>query len=518
MTRLARALRANLVHGALVGALVAVAAAHVGSPDAFLVGKAGPYDVSIIVRPPQVVPGLAEVIVRIPASEAGDVRRVLVRPIFWRTGRAGSPRADEATRITAPEPTFVGKLWLMSSGAYTVDVEVDGARGRGTVSVPVEAVATAQLALSPLLKDLLVILGFILVFGMLTIVHAATGEALVAPGATPDPARRRASRVATAIAVPTLSLLLFGGWRWWNGEAAAYRRRLDRPLAVAASVASSGAGTRLRVEVTDTTWTRRHLPPLIPDHGKMMHLFLVRWPALDAFAHLHPAMIDRNTFEMTLPALPAGSYRVYADVVHESGYERTLVSSVRLASPATRPASAAADSDDAVDASGAAAAVARDGSTTGGGIAVARLPDGSGLTLGTDAWPIAAGQPVMLHFALVDAAGRPAAIDPYLGMAAHAVVLRRDGSVFAHLHPMGTIAPAAQRAFALREAGDTTPDGRLADSLARAGAMAPMQGMGAPDGRVALPYVFPRAGSYRLWLQVRHAGAIRTAAYDLDVR
>jgi hypothetical protein len=40
--------------------LVLPAGAHVGSPDIYLDGMAGPYQVSITVRPPVVIPGLAE--------------------------------------------------------------------------------------------------------------------------------------------------------------------------------------------------------------------------------------------------------------------------------------------------------------------------------------------------------------------------------------------------------------------------------------------------------------------------
>jgi hypothetical protein len=70
----------------------------------------------------------------------------------------------------------------------------------------------------------------------------------------------------------------------------------------------------------------------MPDHGKLMHLFMVREPALDAMAHLHP--IARSAagldFDADVPSLPAGRYRVYGDIVHESGYAQTLISSVEL--------------------------------------------------------------------------------------------------------------------------------------------------------------------------------------------
>lgn len=104
-------------------------------------------------------------------------------------------------------------------------------------------------------------------------------------------------------------------------------------------------------------------------------------------------------------------------------------------------------------------------------------------------------------------------VEPYLGMAGHAVVMRRDGRVFIHLHPSGTPSMASERAFTLRDRGDTTPDGRLRLTDADM-PMATEQTL----SELSFPYAFPSAGSYRVWVQLRVRGRVRTAAWDVDVR
>jgi hypothetical protein len=110
--------------------------------------------------------------------------------------------------------------------------------------------------------------------------------------------------------------------------------------------------------------------------------------------------------------------------------------------------------------------------------------------------------------------GRPAALEPYLGMRGHAAITRDDGSVFVHVHPMGTISLASQLAFERRERGDTSLAGLTSDSAAFPAAHEPHD---SPPGGVTFPYAFPTAGRYHLWVQVRRAGRVLTGAFAAEV-
>ena len=130
--------------------------------------------------------------------------------------------------------------------------------------------------------------------------------------------------------------------------------------------------------------------------------------------------------------------------------------------------------------------------------------------------PITTGRDTDLRFTVRDASGAIVTLQPYLGMAGHAVIAADDGSVFIHLHPMGTVSPAVQRLFALRDRGDTTTAGRLRldDSSLASPNMADMP----MTGELSFPYEFPNAGRYHVWVQIKHAGKLLTGVFSTEVR
>ena len=491
-----------LAAGIALLALASPSEAHVGSPDAVEDGQAGPYHLLVTIRPPEVIPGVAHIEVR---ALDDDVARVSVVPLPLRGPGVKSPPVADVARPSADDPRlYESALWLMQTGAWQIRVTADGARGPGALGIPIPALARVVRPMPRFLGVLLVALMALLVAGAIAIVGAGTRESDLDPGALPDDRRVARGRTAMAVTAMILALVIVGGRRWWNGEAGLYRRLVYKPMQVAVTRTSSDPET-LQLALSDPGWLRwRHTDDLVPDHGHLMHLFLVRAPGLDAIAHLHPRRMAEATFAQAVPPLPAGSYRLFGDIVHQTGLDETVTAVFPLAGT---PPGAAANIAETTAADGSGARFdADDAMAIVPRAATAAVPsftfaDGGGRMRWLDARTLRAGQTVVLEFAVEDREGAPAAgIEPYMGMAGHAMIVARDFSVFAHVHPTGSVPMAAL-------------------SLVEGAAVidhAHHQGMRFPP-RVRFPCLFPRAGDYRLFVQIKENGRIETAAWDLTV-
>ena len=489
---------------------------HVGNPLVVQEGNAGPYGLRVLVRPPGVIPGLVEVIVRSTTPNTTPTS-VSVRTAFWRFGLKGAPPADTMRAVPGEAGSFATQVWIMQSGSYAFHVTATGPAGNGTFVVPVTSVATTASTLPPWLGWLLAALGVFLVLGLVSIVGAAARESTVAPGTQPALPERRRARRAMSVAACVVAAMLVGGWKWWGAVDSDYRRGLDKPLVVESSV-TAGDARALTLRVTDESWTyvdpkepgvrKQSGTPLIPDHGKLLHLFLVEAGARGAVAHVHPLRTDLSTFTTPVTGIPAGKYWLFAEAVRESGFTVSMADTVDV------PAGSSAPNIDGDDAWTAAPALA-----TG---APAALADGGRMSIAIDGTPVVR-RDVTIRARITNADGSAAVLEPWLGMAGHAMVVRTDGQVFMHLHPMGTGSMAAQERLLRREAGDTVNHGEAQPTMAPMPGhdMAAMQGTSGPvatNGNVAFPVAFPSAGSYRVFVQVRRAGhAIETAAIDVTV-
>jgi hypothetical protein len=474
--------------------------AHVGSPNVFFDGAAGPYPLRVIVRPPAVVPGLAEITVRF--QDGGAAEQVTVQPIQWQAGPKGAPPPEAAKPVPGAPGVWSAQLWLMVSSSYSVRVHVRGPAGEGVALVPVSATPSRILRMQKGLGAVLAALGLFLFAGAVGIVGAAVRESTLPPGEVADDRRRARARIASLLSALFFALALWGGKSWWDGVDREAQENIFKPFSVRTSARLAAGRPVLELKIEDQR--RKDWSPLMPDHGKLMHLFLLRQPGLDAFAHVHPVPKGKDGFEAALPPLPAGAYRVYADVVHESGFPQTLVDTVTIPAAPAAVATAGGPTPDPDD----SWRISRPLGTTAAGPEINALEDGS--TMLWHRQPLTAGRETDLRFEVRTPDGGSVSLEPYMGMLSHAVIARDDGKVFVHLHPMGSINMAAQQSFQRKEielGGQPATTGM--DHSAHMGH--------GTSSVVSFPYEFPQPGRYRIWVQVKSAGKVLTGVFDAAV-
>lgn len=493
--------------------------AHVGSPDVYAEGNAGPYRLFVTVRPPLVIPGVAEIEVRAEGDgpDAPSISGIQMAPIPL-SGEASlhPPVADQMKESSQDKRFFTGGLWIMTSGSWQVRFKVDGSQGSGLLSIPVAATSSSTRGMETGLGILLGSLGLVLMAGVIGIVGAAARDAQLPPGAQPSASGRRRAVVGMTIAlVVTIAAVWFGN-RWWKGEADSYARYVYKPLTMQATLDTD---QMLRLKIEDPGWLKsRKIDDFVLDHDHLMHLYLMREPSLDVVYHLHPEQVAPGEFQLALPSIPVGTYRLYADVVHATGFPETLVGQLVLPEIAGRPL--AGD-----DAKGLALPIApmSDGSSScpakpAQGTSFP-LPDGYTMVW-NNAATFAAKTPEVFEFSLLGKDGKPASdVAFYMGMLGHAAFVKEDGTVFAHVHPSGTVSMAALMMAAAQNqtasgSMNSMPGMTMPGMETKSPSSAPANASSVLPNTVGFPYGFPTPGAYRIFVQMKHGQTIETAAFD----
>jgi hypothetical protein len=479
--------------------LATPALAHVGSPDVFYEGDAGPYHLFVSVMVPQVIPGVAQIDIRSESNDVSQVSTSVAR--LTGPGSKYAPVPDPAQRSTTDPNLFTSSLWLMEYGSMRVILNVNGDHGAAQMSVPVPSFARKMLPMPLWLGALLLALTIGLGIGAVSIVTAAVRDSALAPGESVTLRAKKMGRRTMVITALVVAAVFYGAFAWWNVDARdfAATTKFFKPPKLSVTLIPPNQ-LELKPSPDDKEWIHYiGFSKLIPDHGHLMHLFLVRTPSLDRVWHLHPRQMGDGSFVESLPSLDAGHYEVFADIVDKSGFPWTLVGSIDL--PNVTGAPLTGD-----DSGGVAPAI---GTSTGSTTAV--LPDGSRVVWHRDP-ALKANVPTILRFEVEDANGKPVSdLQPYMGMAAHAAIMKNDLSVFAHIHPSGTVPMAA-----LMLAGANMGDSSMAGTSMRPGMNMPMPAEHlSPE--ISIPYGFPSPGLYRIFLQFNLGGKIQTISFDTNV-
>jgi hypothetical protein len=350
---------------------------------------------------------------------------------------------------------------------------------------------------------LLVLLGLLLVFGLVAMTRSGIREAKLAPGVKPTSNDKRRAAVGTVIAAAIVAAVLWGGNAWWSSEVSTFNARVYKPLLMNASLDPDGT---LALKLKEPGWMNargpgaftsvlfvRKMDDLVPDHNHLMHLYALREPGLDVIYHLHPDQEEAGFFQLTLPSMRAGTYRLYADIVHANGFAETLVTSVELPSVAGRELAG----DDAMGTAKPWQEAVKSNAFT--------LPDGYRMEwLQGKSLPHAKEASLFRFRLLAPDGSTPKDMTFYMGMLGHAAFVKTDGTAFAHIHPDGSASMAA-----LMMAGESPMNMGM-----------DMPGMkmdaGLPN-EVDFPYGFPSAGRYRIIVQMKHGATVETGIFDADV-
>ena len=293
--------------------------------------------------------------------------------------------------------------------------------------------------------------------------------------------------------------MIFGGKKWWDNIDIAYQNNIFQGLENKIQILDNGKETFISIEIVDELWKQDRMSDVIPDHGKIMHIYLVS-DDYESIAHLHPSRTENNDiFIVKMPPVNFGKYYLFMDVTHETGFSHTMTNNIVYSKENIISINSIKDIERDKDDSWVLNS------------------DEDRITWKNKKSSFKSGDNIDLQFQVLNE-GKPAVLEPYISMGGHAALLKKDQSVFVHIHPIGTISMASQEMFQenfiqnIVDQDDICFFGFVNDSTEN------YFNNISPNGEVSFPAInLENTGKYGLWVQVKSAGEVITQKFDFEV-
>ena len=198
--------------------------ADIGHNNVVYEGKAGNIPLRVFVQLPGVVPGLADISIRVFAD---GVNKVTIQPQKQDKDRKSkSPPPDVAEPVQGETNLFSAQLWLMDFGSYNLDIKIYQGQRVERTSIPVNSIATKVAVMNQATSSVLWVLLGVLFFGGINIIRVGYKDSTEPPGTEPGQTKRKRSYIVTAITLLFFSAIIYGGKNWWDKIDLAYQQNI----------------------------------------------------------------------------------------------------------------------------------------------------------------------------------------------------------------------------------------------------------------------------------------------------
>lgn len=478
--------------------------ADIGHLNYIYEGQAFDNPVRVIIKTPGVVPGLADIIVK---SFDQEIDQILVTPIVWKEsnnwnpsgqGPQVAPPPDIMIPIKGEQNTYQAELWLMDFGAYNIQVEFFDNGKSEIINIPVNSIANQIIPMTQTTSIILFLLMLLLIAGLSNIITIGYRESTLNSISDLDNLRIKKSYVVQFFSLILICFVLYFGNNWWAVTEQAFMKNLFQPIENQVNLVKNNQQTILQIKITDEAWIDGRIADFIPDHGKIMHLYLVN-ENYQQLCHLHPKRNsnDNSLFEVAIPPIEYGKYYIFIDVTLESGSNQTLKNIIEYYPEnilnQNKQYFLEIDGDDSF---------------------IKENPSYYFKWINSSENYYTSNE-INLNFQMLDMNNNPVILEPYIQMGGHGAIIDSTGNVFIHIHPIGTISMASQelydKEYDLQKSGicyfglpDTTIKNYTKDSFINSFLSFP-------------PIIIDKTGKYFMWIQGKSNNEIITEKFEFNI-